>query len=310
MASAPAGHLDPTTNLSHVQWRAAEWLLAFGPLTVSSVMDYFVMSPFFDRTSNNATLRMQMQFSRGGMDGVDEENELRKFVGVEYAVVHAAPPSLFIIHKRDRVSPTEATPIAAYYVLNDSVYQGPSLHTVINERILTSLHALSRGLELLRAHKPKWTPENQNAWQVKPPPMSVVPTAAEDLSTLSNDAHPSINERKRQRDSDAGESSAAAHELATNAGDIDNDDEDVQRPANTFNPMLFRAMQSVASRLPASSDLATGALVPPPGDRAEIKQNVAATTNGDKAAPGSGGKTSVNGTDGGVVSPSKARRAE
>lgn len=66
----------PPVNLSHVQWRAAEWLLAFGPLTSEIVMDYFVLSPFFDRTSNNATLRMQMMFSRGGMEGVDEQAEL------------------------------------------------------------------------------------------------------------------------------------------------------------------------------------------------------------------------------------------
>jgi hypothetical protein len=64
-------------SLSHLQWRATEWLLAFGPLRPEIVMDYFVLSPFFDRTSNNATLRMQMQFSRGGMEGVDEEGELR-----------------------------------------------------------------------------------------------------------------------------------------------------------------------------------------------------------------------------------------
>ena len=63
--------------LSHLQWRATEWLLAFGPLRPEVVMDYFVLSPFFDRTSNNATLRMQMQFSRGGMEGVDEEAELK-----------------------------------------------------------------------------------------------------------------------------------------------------------------------------------------------------------------------------------------
>lgn len=40
-------------------------------------MDYFVLSPFYDRTSNNAALRMQMMFSRGGMEGVDEEAELK-----------------------------------------------------------------------------------------------------------------------------------------------------------------------------------------------------------------------------------------
>ena len=31
----------------------------------------------------------------------------RRFTGIEFAVVHSQPPSLFIIHKRDRVSADE-----------------------------------------------------------------------------------------------------------------------------------------------------------------------------------------------------------
>lgn len=64
-------------SLSHLQWRATEYLLAFGPLRSEIVLDYFIQSPFFDRTSNNATLRMQMQFSRGGMHDVNEDQELK-----------------------------------------------------------------------------------------------------------------------------------------------------------------------------------------------------------------------------------------
>ena len=33
----------------------------------------------------------------------------RRFTGIEFAVVHAQPPSLFIIHKRERLSPDEGT---------------------------------------------------------------------------------------------------------------------------------------------------------------------------------------------------------
>lgn len=64
-------------SLSHIQWHSLEFILAWGPLTPATVMDYFSLSPFFDRSSNNAVLRMQMQFSRGGMEGVNEEVELR-----------------------------------------------------------------------------------------------------------------------------------------------------------------------------------------------------------------------------------------
>jgi hypothetical protein len=63
------------TSQSHIQWRATEWILAFGPLNPSIVMDYFVLSPFYDRASTNAQWRMQMMFSGGGV-GI-EEVELR-----------------------------------------------------------------------------------------------------------------------------------------------------------------------------------------------------------------------------------------
>lgn len=69
---------QPALNLSHLQWRAPEFLLAFGSLSTPQLaMEYFSLSPFFDKASNNAQLRMQMMFSRGGMEGVDEEAELR-----------------------------------------------------------------------------------------------------------------------------------------------------------------------------------------------------------------------------------------
>ena len=55
-------------------WRATEYLLAFGPLTQQTALDYFYQSPFFDRTSSNAQLRMQFIH---GMEGVDEEARLK-----------------------------------------------------------------------------------------------------------------------------------------------------------------------------------------------------------------------------------------
>lgn len=36
------------------------------------------------------------------------------FVGIEYVVAHSAAPSLFIIHKRDRTSPTEGTLVVSF----------------------------------------------------------------------------------------------------------------------------------------------------------------------------------------------------
>jgi mediator of RNA polymerase II transcription subunit 6 len=81
--------------------------------------------------STNQQLRMQTQFT--GIPVEDEARELRfvmsssstasldrlsidfagcttrKFKGIEFAVVHAEPPSLFIIHKRLRESETSGS---------------------------------------------------------------------------------------------------------------------------------------------------------------------------------------------------------
>lgn len=69
----------PPVNLGHLQWRSPEYLLTTGGSlqTADQALDYFSYSPFFDKRSNNATLRMQMMFANGGMQGVDEEKELR-----------------------------------------------------------------------------------------------------------------------------------------------------------------------------------------------------------------------------------------
>ena len=68
------------SDLSHLQWRAPEYLLSLATpqlSTSSQVLDYFSLSPFFDKHSNNNQLRMQIMFSRGGMDGLNEEEELK-----------------------------------------------------------------------------------------------------------------------------------------------------------------------------------------------------------------------------------------
>ncbi|KAB5593037.1 Mediator of RNA polymerase II transcription subunit 6 [Ceratobasidium theobromae] len=81
-----------------------EWLNVLGPLTSANVLDYFAACQlFWDPQCNNNILRMQSQHL-GTSVNLDE---LKNMKGVEYAVVHAEPPTLFVIHKRERLSPTE-----------------------------------------------------------------------------------------------------------------------------------------------------------------------------------------------------------
>lgn len=82
-----------------------------------------------------------MMFSRGdrGMEGVNEEEELKKFVGLEFGVKGSGGKGLWVIQKRWRNGPREedCRVEGVYYVLNDSVFMAPSLYTVLNERLVS-----------------------------------------------------------------------------------------------------------------------------------------------------------------------------
>ena len=118
---------EATPNLLHVQFKNPEFLTylthlattqpshttpsstSISPLNEYNVMSYFATSPFFDRRSNNEQIRMQNIANglAGGMAASQEEQELKRFTGLEFVLVHAKD-SCFVIQKRWRTSPTES----------------------------------------------------------------------------------------------------------------------------------------------------------------------------------------------------------
>ncbi|TFY83323.1 hypothetical protein EWM64_g693 [Hericium alpestre] len=126
---------------------------------------------FYDKQSNNQVLRMQTMHT--GMPIANEAEELKRFTGVEFAVVHAEPPSLFVIHKGERFSPEETRPMAAYFIMNNRIYQSPDVYHVLSNRLLTSLYSLQSSMDILRKYRPDYTPRSGWAWPI-------ADTAAED----------------------------------------------------------------------------------------------------------------------------------
>ncbi|KAI0067768.1 MED6-domain-containing protein [Artomyces pyxidatus] len=157
--------LHPADDYSHRFFIWHEWIQANGPLTAENVFDYFASSMFYDKQSNNQVLRMQTMHT--GMPIANEAEELKRFTGVEFTVVHAEPPSLFIIHKRERISPDETRPLAAYFIMNNRIYQSPDMYNVLSNRLLTSLYSLQSSLDILRKYKPDYTPRTGFAWPIE-----------------------------------------------------------------------------------------------------------------------------------------------
>lgn len=61
-------------------------------------------------------------------------------VGVEYILLHVQDPILYVIRKQHRHSPTEATPMADYYIIAGTIYQAPDLASVFNSRLVNFLN--------------------------------------------------------------------------------------------------------------------------------------------------------------------------
>jgi mediator of RNA polymerase II transcription subunit 6 len=58
--------------------------------------------------------------------------------GIEYILLHVQEPILYVIRKQHRHSPTQATPLADYYIIAGVVYQAPDLGSVFNSRLVSS----------------------------------------------------------------------------------------------------------------------------------------------------------------------------
>ena len=55
---------------------------------------------------------------------------------MEYILHEAQEPNLFVIRKQKRDGPEKVTALAAYYVLDGSIYQAPQLYNVIGSRVV------------------------------------------------------------------------------------------------------------------------------------------------------------------------------
>ncbi|CAH8487393.1 unnamed protein product [Heterobilharzia americana] len=125
-------------DLYGISWSNPAWSHF---LCSANILDYFcdLSNPFYDRQCNNEVIRMQRL----------HPEQLLCMTGVEFYLHHSQEPILFIIRKQQRLSPTQITPLAYYYVINGTVLQAPDLATLLNSRLLTTVVGLKKVIQML-----------------------------------------------------------------------------------------------------------------------------------------------------------------
>lgn len=127
--------------LDEIQWKSPEFIQQRG-LNTGNVLEYFALSPFYDRTSNNQALLMQFYFQ-------DMSSRLKEMRGVEFVIAIAREPDFWIIRKQFRKSPTSTTPMQDYYIIGANVYQAPRVADILSLRLLASTLAITKANDLL-----------------------------------------------------------------------------------------------------------------------------------------------------------------
>ncbi|XP_078034817.1 mediator complex subunit 6 [Augochlora pura] len=131
-----SGRPPVTENPLGLSWHDSAWIPVLNP---NNIMDYFSerSNPFYDRTCNNETVKMQRA----------SPEQLQNMTGLEYILLHVQEPILYVIRKQHRHSPTVAAPLADYYIIAGVVYQAPDLASVVSSRLLSTVHHLQSAFE-------------------------------------------------------------------------------------------------------------------------------------------------------------------
>ncbi|BAF19064.1 Os06g0217500 [Oryza sativa Japonica Group] len=132
----PALPPPPGTDMTGICFRDQLWLNTY-PLDRNLVFDYFALSPFYDLTCNNESLRSRQIHPL-------DMSHLTKMTGMEYVLSDVMEPHLFVIRKQRRESPEKSNAMLAYYILDGSIYQAPQLCSVFASRISRAMHHISK----------------------------------------------------------------------------------------------------------------------------------------------------------------------
>ncbi|PGH03065.1 hypothetical protein AJ80_08760 [Polytolypa hystricis UAMH7299] len=164
--------------LGEITWRSPQHVQMMGGfLHSNNILFYFAESPFFDPTSNNASLAIQASYNENFRAFVETreafEARLKTMQGLEFMVAHdplqeaaaaaaaqkkgqpqtapSEPSNIWVIRrqmrrKRTGTAEDEVQILATYFVLGDSIFMAPSVFGVLGSRMLSTVTSLTNVL--------------------------------------------------------------------------------------------------------------------------------------------------------------------
>lgn len=139
--------------LDEIQWKSPEFIQERG-LNTANVLEYFALSPFYDRTSNNQVLMMQFQYQQIQIPVHISfhqyfQSRLSEMTGIEFVIAFVKEPDFWIVRKQKRLNPQSATALQDYYIIGANIYQAPKVYDVLSSRLLATVLSLKLSIDTL-----------------------------------------------------------------------------------------------------------------------------------------------------------------
>lgn len=140
-----------------LSWHDSAWI---PHLNLANILDYFCQksNPFYDKLCNNEIAKMQKL----------NPEQMQMMVGMEYVLLYAQEPILYVIRKQERVSQDFVTALVDYYILAGVVYQAPDLNSIIQSRVANCTLNLKTALEDFQALS-SFSPSAGYSWKSQQP---------------------------------------------------------------------------------------------------------------------------------------------
>lgn len=115
-----------------------QWLES-NPLVLETVMSYFSLSPFYDRSSLNEILKMQTQFA----NFLDFSKKLTDLDGMKYIVDQKH--DIFYIYKINKYRSNEKL-LDFYYIFYGVIYKGTTIDEIFETRMFNFLFYINESI--------------------------------------------------------------------------------------------------------------------------------------------------------------------
>lgn len=245
--------MDGQLGLDEIQWSNPEWIQSWG-LNYFNVLEYFSLSPYFDRNSNNQVLRMQYQFDPQ-FQHITQTNprfieSLQQMTGIEFIVHENGEPSYYLIRKQYRHSPQHVDIQSDYYVINGNIYLSTTVFGILNSRLLNILTNFKKSYGLFgsltdfsttRGHQFSINDILKNIHELKNR-IDVISVANESLENTADD-NSSVAAASTTLESTSSKNNTEANKISVAATE--------NQHSSTFDNLLHFTMQNMKGRNPS-----------------------------------------------------------